>query len=557
MSLPSKSPRSSRAGSLTNLFGLGTSRNQEIELAHDHHESGHLPGKVLPVPRTSTPRDDENHGEHFEYDDVETSRSMAFTQNHPLGKILMELVTDNNKSKKGSKDKENALNMEWFSQNFYEAMQMDARARDRQAEIITKTVQNDLLKRDLTSHTLSMDIQPPMCFAPRPVMTNIQQRAECLKIFPSRNKFGGFNKEHSIDVVEFLHTMNAAQRNCKVSLEEFKEMLLACTTGNPNVRIRSWINDNYSLNTIYHYLQLHFDTRISPTEASNQLSNYKAPKTLTLAKVQAHVMELAERTATQVPEGDTRSIMYDVDFVKGLINCLPLESQHMVRTKYHELSARLRRAATASELSQALHSIRHIIDADISKNGADKTHRHQGPTNKDSKAIGKFKPFKRSSVFAIQTPVEDDLDQNVTDPPGQIYVGTFHNATDRRTGQQQQQTQSHRARGNSNVTSAKNNHDNKKSSYTPRQNTFNKFSKVRNTSNAHGSSTDYCSLCGKQDHKAADGCPYMVDDNGVRVDVLPTHTNCSECPAYIKRRLNHPMQLCPYRKGTGPLKHRA
>ncbi len=73
MSLPSKSPRSSRAGSLTNLFGLGTSRNQEIELAHDHHESGHLPGKVLPVPRTSTPRDDENHGEHFEYDDIETS----------------------------------------------------------------------------------------------------------------------------------------------------------------------------------------------------------------------------------------------------------------------------------------------------------------------------------------------------------------------------------------------------------------------------------------------------------------------------------------------------
>ena len=55
MSLPSKSPRSSRAGSLTNLFGLGISRNQEIELAHDHQEGGHLPGKVLPVPRTSTP----------------------------------------------------------------------------------------------------------------------------------------------------------------------------------------------------------------------------------------------------------------------------------------------------------------------------------------------------------------------------------------------------------------------------------------------------------------------------------------------------------------------
>ena len=38
--------------------------------------------------------------------------------------------------------------------------------------------------------------------------------------------------------------------------------------------------------------------------------------------------------------------------------------------------------------------------------------------------------------------------------------------------QQQQQTQSHRARGNNNVTFSKNNHDNKKSGYTPRQNTI-------------------------------------------------------------------------------------
>ena len=105
MSLPSKSPRSSRAGSLTNIsniFGLGTSRNQELELAHDHHEGVQLPGRVLQVPRTSTPLDDENHGDRFEYDDIETSWSIAFTQNHPLSKILMELVNDNNKSKKGS-----------------------------------------------------------------------------------------------------------------------------------------------------------------------------------------------------------------------------------------------------------------------------------------------------------------------------------------------------------------------------------------------------------------------------------------------------------------------
>ncbi len=58
-------------------------------------------------------------------------------------------------------------------------------------------------------------------------------------------------------------------------------------------------------------------------------------------------------------------------------------------------------------------------------------------------------------------------------------------------------------------------------------------------------SLQYCSLCGRRNHLASHGCPNMVDDNGVRVDVLPTHTNCSECPAHIRRRLKHPMQLCP------------
>ena len=38
----------------------------------------------------------------------------------------MELVNENNTSKKESKDMDNALDMKWFIQNFYEAMQMDA-----------------------------------------------------------------------------------------------------------------------------------------------------------------------------------------------------------------------------------------------------------------------------------------------------------------------------------------------------------------------------------------------------------------------------------------------
>jgi hypothetical protein len=66
---------------------------------------------------------------------------------------------------------------------------------------------------------------------------------------------------------------------------------------------------------------------------------------------------------------------------------------------------------------------------------------------------------------------------------------------------------------------------------------------------------NYCSLCGKQTHTAVDGCFNMVDDNGKRVRVLPTHSTCTECPTHVVPRLNHPIPLCPFRK-LGPFGNR-
>ena len=63
--------------------------------------------------------------------------------------------------------------------------------------------------------------------------------------------------------------------------------------------------------------------------------------------------------------------------------------------------------------------------------------------------------------------------------------------------------------------------------------------------------TKYCSLCGKKDHLATDGCPNMVSNSGELVPVLPTYGICQVCPDEVSPRLNHPATLCPYRKG-GP-----
>jgi hypothetical protein len=106
----------------------------------------------------------------------------------------------------------------------------------------------------------------------------VQQKSDCLRQFPTRPKFGGTGKDGTMDIIEFLNAVNAAQEDCKLSEKEFKSMLLACSTGRPHSLLMEWIANGDDVPTIYHNLLLHFDKRISPETARLQLYSYKAPK---------------------------------------------------------------------------------------------------------------------------------------------------------------------------------------------------------------------------------------------------------------------------------------
>ena len=585
MSLTSKSPRSSRHNSLTNLFGLGTSRNQgtDNELTHnldssDNHENAQF-RELGNVTDHQGDHHRDNYHDDASYDDEydEPNKSATYTQNHPMGRILLELISETNKGKK-SKDQ----NIENLCHNFYEAMQIESLNKERQFKQLIKQVEDNLIKKELTSHTITMDIRPPSCYSQRPILTTMAQKNECYRLFPSRNKFGGSSKEHNMDVVEFLYSMNAAHEGCKLSKEEFKQMLLLCTTGKPNSLIRGWIASNYDIPTIYHYLQVHFDTRISPQAASDHLKTYKAPRSATLAKVQAHLMDLAERAASQVPEGPSRAAIFDLELNQALIRSLPAESQRLVQTKFNELSARQGRAASAAELSQALHSIRHVIDQDISKNGGDRSEKHRMHIREKVRPHSDRYAGKRPSAYIIQRTYvrpqnEDDYSDNEDNHNIESYYSneedslypqprntgkiktvrtfkTFNTNLARPSSQQapRKVREEKHVYANKQHDSSDNKHVN-----GPRVIKSNKVSQDRQVRLGYKSPGQYCSLCGRRNHLASQGCRLMVDDNGNRVNVLPTHSTCTECPPRIKPRLNHPMQLCPYRKGTGPLKHLA
>jgi hypothetical protein len=75
------------------------------------------------------------------------------------------------------------------------------------------------------------------------------------------------------------------------------------------------------------------------------------------------------------------------------------------------------------------------------------------------------------------------------------------------------------------------------------------FQKRGGFNNQNQANRNYCSLCGKTDHRAAQGCPNMVDSNGRTVSIMPCKDTCPACTPHVNPCLSHPSYLCPYKNG--------
>ena len=254
---------------------------------------------------------------------------------------------------------------------------------------------------------------------------------------------------------------------------------------------------------------------------------HKAPKNAALKDVEAHIMELASRAATTLPSGPSRVANYNMEFIQGLIRSLPSQSSIQVQNINNLLSARLGRAALAGELSKALNTYRHSIDTDIKLHGAE--------------YIRKFKPTMANRNYPRQAQAYTVM-QIQRDFQPRPAIRQFNRRT---TGTKSFTMRTNFAgQGSSNGTGSRD--FSRNNSY--RNNTTNFGNKGYMPRNQ---ATNYCSLCGKKDHLATDGCPNMVNNSGKIVPVFPTHGICQVCPDDVSPRLNHPATLCPYRKG-GP-----
>jgi hypothetical protein len=168
-----------------------------------------------------------------EDNDLNPGIQLAFTQNHPLGQIFLSLMKDMIHLAKKTHVKEMESDLNEMCTNFYNATRLGQSDTKRQIKKSAQDLENHLIQKELDSHLLNENTDPPTYFSSIPTLLSTRQRNEAMKCFPTHGpRFSGQpGRDNGMDIIEFLSALKTAQEYCKLSEKEFKQFLLLCTTG--------------------------------------------------------------------------------------------------------------------------------------------------------------------------------------------------------------------------------------------------------------------------------------------------------------------------------------
>jgi hypothetical protein len=452
--------------------------------------------------------------------------SYRFTSAHPIGNILLKILQDTTNLAKKNNTKAMATNIDELCTAFHNGIKLERANLHNRYESTIADVEKSLMDKELNAHTINAAIMPPTEFSDEPVIGNHLKLGEIIKVFPKPSRFSGnLQKDGNYSVVEFLNALTAAQRQCKLSEEEFIDRILASSTGLAHDLILEWKSNGDNASTIYHSLLVNFDSRMSPEEARNKLATFTIGKNSNLARAESNIQLLVGRAAAMFPYGESRNAYRNMEGCSTLIRALPPYSSLTANNLYQNYTTRLGRACTMHELFRGLDQYRGVIDRDIKANGTSMMPKFvppKGGLNKKyssySMAVQMGGSNRQNAVRPVPPPNMIQNKQNDISYTPKPVVRNFNNRT-----------------------RPQNNNNNQ--NYGPRNNRpFNK-----NNNRFNNFKRQSCPLCG-QNHKAE-------DDSGKILEMHPIHGICTKCPSFVKPRLHHPEVVCPYRVG-GPLNKR-
>lgn len=488
-----------------------------------------------------------------------------FTEDHPLGSILLKIVQDNTKLAEKSKLKSMVTNINDLCESFYNGINME------RTKVITKLnntvagVEKSILDKELNSHTINAAISPPAYFSPVPVITTPQKLTEVLKIFPKPGKFSGnLQRDGYFSVVEFLNALSTAQQQCNLSEHEFLERMLASTTGLAHDLVFDWKINGDNCSTIYHSLIINFDTRMSAEEAKYRLTTFVVSKNSTLAKAEGQIQLLVARASSLLPPGESRIAYRDMEGCSTLIRALPSYSSMQAHNLYQNYTARLQRACTMQELFRGLDMYRSLVDKDIKTNGATVMSNFSKRNNtRNMMPMRNQIKYNNSYISSYNNTVSKNTDSRVAQPSrsyrdsqnrSQRGVMRDSNRNTQRQEVPKWNYVSNSQRPPQQTPGAAYNRGQRSKSFSG---TTKPYNSQRNNYTGNRYNQDkpiQCTLCGLK-HQTTE-CTNMKDNTGKTLTIIPTYGFCNNCPQWVKPRLRHPEVVCPYRIG-GPLYRRA
>ncbi len=463
-------------------------------------------------------------------------QNFRFTNSHPLGKIFLKLMEDMTYLARKTNNKDMVTNVDDLCSSFHNAIKLERSNINTKVKDTASKVEENLIRKELSSHSINASVVPPAYYNPTPVITSPQKLTEIIKIFPKQARFSGNSqKDGQMSVVEFLNNLTSAQNQCCLSEPEFIDRILAATTGLAHELVLDWKINGETAASIYHNLVVNFDNRMSAEEARQKLNNFIISKNSSLAKAESNIQLLVARASTLLPPGDSRKAYKDMEGCTVLIRALPPYSSVTAGNMYQSLTTRLGRACTMQELFMGLNQYRGMIDRDIKTNGATPTLNSYNKRANIRNNTNRFSSFYGASEN--NNGVQKDRFVRPTPPPP---PNMFKSRQNEVSYTPRPKIRKFGAGNNQNKTNMSQNryHNNMSSNF---QKPYANKPNIRSNS---------CSLCGRG-HNTTE-CNNIRDDKNRKLDILPTYGVCEKCPVFVKPRLHHPEAVCPFRVG-GPL----
>ncbi len=493
---------------------LSREREKKSEFIHAADIEENVPQRETLTPRgRATP-------ESTQWDDMGLDHtydpSFLFTQDHPIGNILLKQQADITKLAEKIKMHDMTTNVNDLCSSFTSGIELERAKTVHSIAQSTDEMEEKIISKELKAHNLENAVEPPANFSTVPTLVNNASKLdECLRVFARSLKFSG--APGTLSVVEFLTNLTLAQEQCNLSEKEFLDRMLASCTGKAHELMLMWLQNKCSAAQIYASLLIHYDKRPNIDEAKRNLYNSKVFKHEDLAAAEGKIMIWVGQAAKTVPAGPSRSTYSDLEGCQALIRALPEWSSMSVENLYKSLSAKLGRALTFNELDQALHSLRPNIDRDIKQNGVERVRPQKYSAN------NRARPRNTHATYSLE--IEPNVETVATE------------------GIPQSRKRGWTATSTTNPSPILSN----TAAKVPRK----KARPFVNRNQSYNNNNRVCILCGYRNHIAED-CRNMQDDKGNIVQVVPQYSACTVCPEHVKQKLKHPLAFCPFRP-LGPL----